>query len=158
MHLPTSAAAPPLSTPSNGRGRALSIIIVFALCAAAHGQQILEFSSAHCQPCQHARPRVEELQASGFPITSHDVEQEPQLAKRYRITAIPAFVAVDAAGKETGRYVGEQYVTSRMYVAPIVQPVTGQWLIVPRPTWVGNFLFGPIWAFQPTQPTQQPAK
>lgn len=66
---------------------------------------LLEFSAAWCAPCQRMAPVVEELRRAGYPVRQVDIEKEPALARRFRITAVPTFVMV-VEGREVDRIVG----------------------------------------------------
>lgn len=54
------------------------------------------------------RPEVAKLRRDGVPIRSVDIDQEQELAARYKVTAVPAFIVVDAGGKALGRTEGFQ--------------------------------------------------
>lgn len=93
----------------------LSTLGLVALCLAttttATAQQqksrgyVVDFSASWCGPCQQMAPMVERLARQGYPILSIDVDQRPDLKRKYRITSLPTFVLfVD--GKEQKRQVG----------------------------------------------------
>ncbi|HAW27620.1 MAG TPA: hypothetical protein DCY03_05795, partial [Planctomycetaceae bacterium] len=58
-----------------------------------------------CGPCQKMSPLISRLKREGYPIKKVDVDQEPDLAKRFNVTSIPAFVLV-VEGREVARSVG----------------------------------------------------
>lgn len=66
---------------------------------------LLEFSASWCGPCRQMAPVVEELRRTGYPVRQVDIEREPALARRFRITAVPTFVMV-VNGREVDRIVG----------------------------------------------------
>jgi thiol-disulfide isomerase/thioredoxin len=68
---------------------------------------LLEFSSAHCPPCQAMKPVLSQLERSGVPIRHVDVVAEPHLASRYGVRKTPTFIVVND-GKEVTRLVGMQ--------------------------------------------------
>jgi thiol-disulfide isomerase/thioredoxin len=70
------------------------------------GAYLLDFTATWCPPCQATRPEVERLRADGYPIREVDVDDEPELAKRYRISGIPTFIVVDRDGTERARTTG----------------------------------------------------
>lgn len=68
---------------------------------------LLDFSSAHCAPCQAMKPILARLEQLGTPIRHVDVVSEPYLAARYGIRKTPTFVVL-SGGKEVTRLVGTQ--------------------------------------------------
>ena len=69
---------------------------------------LLDFHASWCGPCKTMRPHVERLAQAGYPIKSVDIDASPELAKRYKITGVPAFVVIDGDGKEMARSTGAQ--------------------------------------------------
>jgi len=69
---------------------------------------ILDFHSAHCGPCQQMRPEIERLVDKGYPVKAVDVDKAPDLAQRYRVSAVPTFIVVDARGRALARTEGFQ--------------------------------------------------
>ena len=67
---------------------------------------LLDFQATWCDPCQKMRPEVEKLVQRGYPVRMVDIDREPALSDRYRITAVPTFLVVDARGKELARTKG----------------------------------------------------
>ena len=49
---------------------------------------------------------VDGLRGQGYDLRTVDVDNEPELARRFGVTAVPCFIAVDGAGKETRRLEG----------------------------------------------------
>ena len=68
---------------------------------------LLDFTATWCGPCQQMSGTISRLQRMGYPIRKVDVDREPNLAKRYGISSIPAFVLV-VQGQEQGRLTGVQ--------------------------------------------------
>ncbi|MGB7345903.1 MAG: thioredoxin family protein, partial [Pirellulaceae bacterium] len=68
---------------------------------------LLDFSSAHCGPCRSMAPVLTQLERQGVPVRHVDVNEEPNLARRYGIRQTPTFVVV-SSGKEVTRLVGMQ--------------------------------------------------
>lgn len=67
--------------------------------------EILSFEAAWCAPCQEMRSALSRLKQSGVRVRYIDVDREPELARRYRVRNIPAFVSV-VNGREVKRTVG----------------------------------------------------
>ena len=83
-------------------------LFVFALAsgaATAGSVEILEFTASWCGPCRTMAPAMERLRAAGYPLQIVDVDQSPQVAKRYGVTHLPTILLVQD-GKEIGRRVG----------------------------------------------------
>ncbi len=51
-------------------------------------------------------PAVEQLIREGYPIKRIDIDEEPDLPRRYHVEAVPAFIVVDRDGRELGRLSG----------------------------------------------------
>lgn len=89
----------------------LSVVLLSLAVSASGGEPfqgvLLEFSSIRCGPCQQMSPIVSRLERQGYPIRKIDVDRDASLARRFRITSIPAFVLV-VQGREVTRCVGLQ--------------------------------------------------
>jgi thiol-disulfide isomerase/thioredoxin len=83
---------------------ALTLLALTADPAASRGV-LLDFSATWCMPCQQMNPTVSRLMRQGYAIRKVDVDQEPELARKYGIRSIPAFVLV-VDGKEVNRITG----------------------------------------------------
>jgi thiol-disulfide isomerase/thioredoxin len=70
------------------------------------GATLLNFHAQWCTPCHKARPAVEELIREGYPIKRIDIDEEPDLPRRYHVEAVPTFIVVDRDGRELGRLSG----------------------------------------------------
>jgi thiol-disulfide isomerase/thioredoxin len=70
------------------------------------GAVLLNFHAEWCGPCHKARPAVEQLIRDGYPIKRIDIDEEPDLQRRYRVEGVPAFIVVDREGRELGRISG----------------------------------------------------
>ena len=71
--------------------------LMFSAMLTAGGEpqgELLNFSASWCGPCQSMAPVVSQLQRHGWPIRRVDVDQNRDLAKRYGVGPIPAFVLV----------------------------------------------------------------
>ncbi len=86
-----------------------SIAVLSALAIANQAQAqkavLYDFTATWCGPCQQMSPIVHKLEREGFPIQKVDIDQDPNLARQYSVTSIPAFVLV-VDGREVGREVG----------------------------------------------------
>ncbi|MCA1685734.1 MAG: thioredoxin family protein, partial [Planctomycetia bacterium] len=68
---------------------------------------MLDFTATWCGPCREMRPVVERLVELGYPIKPVDVDRSPDLAERYQVTGVPAFIVIDpSSGRELGRTEG----------------------------------------------------
>lgn len=67
---------------------------------------LLDFHAAWCGPCQQMRPEVDKLVRKGYPIRSVDVDRSPELSERYKVSAVPTFIVVDARGRELAKASG----------------------------------------------------
>ncbi|OVA12019.1 Thioredoxin [Macleaya cordata] len=68
---------------------------------------VVDFTATWCGPCKFFEPTMIEL-ASKFPdviFVKIDVDELPELANEFRVTAIPAFVLIKE-GKEIDKVVG----------------------------------------------------
>ena len=68
---------------------------------------LLDFSSAHCAPCQAMKPTLAQLASNGVAIRHVDVVTEPHLAARYGIRKTPTYVVL-SGGQEVARLIGQQ--------------------------------------------------
>ncbi len=70
------------------------------------GAVLLNFHAQWCGPCHKVKPAVDQLIRDGLPVKRIDIDEEPDLQRRYRVEAVPAFIVVDRAGNELGRISG----------------------------------------------------
>lgn len=86
---------------------ALALIVLSAVSAdPGTGRGVLlDFTATWCGPCQQMNPVVSRLKRQGYPIVKVDIDQRPDLAKKYNVRSIPAFVLV-IDGQERTRSVG----------------------------------------------------
>jgi hypothetical protein len=66
---------------------------------------VLDFTAPWCGPCQQMSPVVSKLERNGYPIRKVDLDSSRELARRFNVTSIPAFVLV-VDGIEQDRMVG----------------------------------------------------
>ena len=62
-------------------------------------EKVLKFHAVWCQPCKALSKTIEEAGDLGIEIESIDVDQEPELARRYNVRSVPTMVIVDAEGE-----------------------------------------------------------
>ena len=62
-------------------------------------EKVLKFHATWCQPCKALSKTIEEAGDLGIEIESIDVDQEPELARRYNVRSVPTMVIVDAEGE-----------------------------------------------------------
>ncbi len=67
---------------------------------------LLDFHASWCGPCRQMRPEVEKLVQKGYPVKSIDIDRSPELSERYKVSAVPTFVVVDAGGKALAKTSG----------------------------------------------------
>lgn len=80
--------------------------LVCALLLSASGETVLlDFSASWCGPCRQMDPVVAQLAAAGHPIRKIDIDQQPQLAQRFKVDGVPCFVML-VDGREVGRQTG----------------------------------------------------
>lgn len=86
---------------------ALQVVLLSAVAFAGDPDNVLlDFSATWCGPCQQMSPIVSRLEREGYPIRKVDVDQERDLARRFHISTIPAFVLV-VDGQEATRVLGK---------------------------------------------------
>lgn len=70
---------------------------------------IVDFSATWCGPCRMMAPIFDKLAtelSDKYNFVSIDVDENPQLAAKYQIQSIPAFIFLDEDGIEGDRKVG----------------------------------------------------
>ncbi|MGN1349688.1 MAG: thioredoxin [Anaerovoracaceae bacterium] len=75
----------------------------------AEGKVLIDFWATWCGPCQMIGPVLEDIAASdpGFKICKVNVDEEPELAKRFMVRSIPMLVVMKD-GKTAAATVGAQ--------------------------------------------------
>ena len=78
-----------------------------ALVEGADRKVLLDFWAVWCGPCQMLAPTIEEIAAENdsFLVGKIDVDQSPNLARKFGIVSIPTLVVMDG-GKVAGQMVG----------------------------------------------------
>ncbi len=73
-----------------------ALVAIPASTQAGQGEPILlDFTSPSCGPCRQMAPGIEQLARTGFPVRKVDVGESQELAAKYRVSEIPAFLVVD---------------------------------------------------------------
>jgi len=62
-------------------------------------EKVLKFHAVWCQPCKALSKTIEEAGDLGIEIESIDVDQEPELARKYNVRSVPTMVIVDEEGE-----------------------------------------------------------
>lgn len=70
---------------------------------------LVDFWATWCMPCKMLAPVIEEIaaEADGYKVGKVDVDQEPELAQKYRIMSIPT-ILIFKNGKVAASTVGVQ--------------------------------------------------
>lgn len=74
--------------------------------AAPGKPRVLEFSATWCGPCKRQKPIYEEAKkkyGDRIDMESIDVDENPELAQKYHVDAVPTFIFLDGRGKIAGR-------------------------------------------------------
>lgn len=75
--------------------KCLSLLVLYVAPILTNPQsELLEFSAKWCGPCQQIAPIVDRLHRQGYPIRKVDIDEQRDLARRFGIQSIPAFVLV----------------------------------------------------------------
>jgi len=83
---------------------------------------LLDFSSPSCGPCQQMRPVVAQLVEAGYRVQEINIQSEPQVAARFKVTQVPTFIVL-VDGRETSRLVGlTSYQQLQQMLAPRPSP------------------------------------
>ena len=83
----------------------LAAILTATLALGAGDVELLQFTSPYCPACQTMAPIIERLTASGVPVQKIDVQAREDLARQFRIKALPTTIVVQH-GREVERAEG----------------------------------------------------
>lgn len=68
---------------------------------------LVDFYKTTCPPCRQLMATIDRLAGEGYAVSKVNVEDRPELAVRYRVSAVPTLVIVKG-GAEVARFVGVQ--------------------------------------------------
>jgi len=74
---------------------AKAFLLMVAL-SAASDTELLCFGSRWCEPCRQMQPVLARLASEGYRLTQVDVEQQSEMARRFGVQGVPAFILVRA--------------------------------------------------------------
>jgi hypothetical protein len=83
----------------------LQTCLIAAALSAPADIEVVKFTSQSCVPCRTMEPILQRVQAQGYRIRRIDWEQQPDLAQRYQISAVPTLLVV-SQGKIVDRIEG----------------------------------------------------
>ncbi|MGI6069183.1 MAG: thioredoxin [Blautia sp.] len=87
----------------------------------AEGTVLVDFWATWCMPCQRQGAAIEEMAAEGYAVGKINVDEEPELARKFNVMSIPTLI-VFQGGKEIRRMVGLQ---SKAVLVDAMKPVAG---------------------------------
>lgn len=70
---------------------------------------VVDFSATWCGPCQQLKPIFEEVEkefSGKVDFLTVDIDSMPDLAKEFKVEAVPTIVFIDKSGREVNRIVG----------------------------------------------------
>ena len=68
---------------------------------------LVDFFASWCPPCKELAPTIDKLARDGYGVCKVNIEDRPDLASRFRVSAVPTVVVLKA-GKVLARHVGVQ--------------------------------------------------
>ena len=72
------------------------------------GKVLVDFYADWCGPCKGMNPVLEQFkESSNVPLVKVNVDEEPEIAKKYGIRSIPCFILVED-GEEKVKKIGMQ--------------------------------------------------
>ena len=64
---------------------------------------MLVFTASWCGPCKAQKPLVVQIEAAGVDVRVYDVDQNPEMARKYGITATPTYIFYLCGGNRSAR-------------------------------------------------------
>lgn len=68
---------------------------------------LVDFWATWCGPCRMQGPIIEQMAAEGYNVGKLDVDENPDIARRYNVMSIPTLILF-RDGQEVQRFVGLQ--------------------------------------------------
>ena len=68
---------------------------------------LVDFWATWCGPCRMQGPIIDALSAEGYNVGKLDVDENPDIARRYNVMSIPTLILFKN-GEEVQRFVGVQ--------------------------------------------------
>ena len=84
----------------------LKVCLLTCALSAPGDPVLLEFTAKWCGYCRQMEPTIERLESVGFQVRQIDVDENRQLAQRFRVSGLPCFVVLKN-GREVDRIVGK---------------------------------------------------
>lgn len=84
------------------------LLLLSASASAAETRTLYAFEASWCGACKEMEPVLKKLQRKGYRVVRIDTETAKgrALVKKYKVTSLPTYIAVDSKGREQGREVG----------------------------------------------------
>jgi len=54
--------------------------------------RVIAFTAAWCGPCKAAKPYLVQVEAAGVEVEIVDIDENPEMARRYGVTSVPMFL------------------------------------------------------------------
>lgn len=105
-----AVSALPLPAPAAGSSAPATVASAPPAASGRAQVRLIDFGAEWCGPCKIQDPIIESLAASysgRITVTKIDVDQNPQLADRYSVQAVPTLI-IERDGQIAGRFMGLQ--------------------------------------------------
>lgn len=86
-----------------------TLIVLLALCGSlAFGDELVIFHMPGCRPCAYLKAMLDENPdlVRGFAVSRINISADPESAKLFNVSSVPAVVRLDDSGREIARTVG----------------------------------------------------